>query len=347
MILRSASRRARSFAALVAPLAAALLFSGCSRDTSHVAGSGTIELREYDIASLVGGRVARLRFDEGDTVRAGDTLAVLAHGEITGEVAAREAETGRAEALYRDQQGGPRAAERKTARAELDAAVSALKLADAEFKRAGGLHDRGLASDAELDRARAARDEAAARRAAAEERLALLEEGYRTGQVSAAREGAEAARGALFSSRAKARELILTAPVDGVVLLKNVEQGEVVGPGVALFTIGDPKRLWMRCYLSTPEVARVRIGSPAEVSVLGWKGRVFHGRVVEIATRAEFTPRAALTEEERASVVFGVKIDIDPSDGILKPGLPADALIATVPVAAADGRREPARTSGR
>jgi HlyD family secretion protein len=89
----------------------------------------------------------------------------------------------------------------------------------------------------------------------------------------------------------------------------------------------------MRCYLSTPEVARVRVGSAAEVTVLGWKDRVFRGRVVEIATRAEFTPRAALTEEERASVVFGVKIEVDPSGGVLKPGLPADARIETVSAA--------------
>ena len=330
---RRASRTALFVPALLALLSAALL-SGCGGDSRHVSGSGTIELDEYDIASLVGGRVAQLRVEEGDSVQAGDTLAILAHGEITGEVAAREAETERATALWRDQQGGPRAAERKTARAELDAAVTSLKLADSELRRTQGLHERGLSSDSELDRARAARDESAARKAAAEERLALLEEGYRREQVSAAAKGAEAAKGELFSSRAKARELILTAPIDGVVLLKNVERGEVVGPGVALYTIGDPKRLWMRCYLSTPEVARVRLGSSAEIKVLGWKGRSFRGRIVEIATRAEFTPRAALTEEERASVVFGVKIEVDPTGGVLKPGLPADALIETVPTEA-------------
>jgi HlyD family secretion protein len=51
--------------------------------------------------------------------------------------------------------------------------------------------------------------------------------------------------------------------------------------------------------------------------------------VTEISPRAEFTPRAALTEEERASLVFGVKIALDPTGGILKPGLPADATIET------------------
>jgi HlyD family secretion protein len=71
------------------------------------------------------------------------------------------------------------------------------------------------------------------------------------------------------------------------------------------------------------------LNAPAEIRVQGWPHRVFPGHVVEIASRAEFTPRTALTEEERANLVFGVKISLDPTGGILKPGLPADAVIQT------------------
>ncbi len=303
---------------------------GCARDSGRIEGSGTIEMDEIEIASLVGGRLHRLLVNEGDRVHAGDTLVYLAQGEIVGEVEARSAETDRAESLWRDQQRGPREAERKTTRADLEAAATTLSLAESEFRRAQALHDRNVASDAEVDRARAARDEAAARRAAAEERLALVEEGYRRDQVAAARNAVEAAKGALFSSMAKARELILSAPISGVVLHRNVKSGEVVGPGISILTLGNPDSLWMRCYLSSPEVARIRLGAKAEVHVLGWEKRAFLGRVTQIATRAEFTPRAALTEEERASVVFGIKIALDPTAGVLKPGLPADARIEPV-----------------
>lgn len=305
----------------------AVASTGCSGDSRGVTASGTIEIDEVDVASLVGGRVVRVTVEEGDTVRAGDTLAVLAHGEIAGEVAAREGDTQRTAALWRDQAKGPRASERMAARAELDAAATALRLAEEELRRIVGLHQGKFASDAELDRARAARDEAAARRAAAVERLALLEEGYRRDQIAAARGAAEAAQGELLSAKSKAKELVLTAPFRGVVLLKNVEQGEVIGPAVPLVTLGDPDRLWMRAYLSAPAVARIRLGDRAAVRVDGWPGRDFPGRVVEIAPRAEFTPRTALTEEERANIVFGVKIALDPTGGVLKPGLPADARI--------------------
>jgi multidrug efflux pump subunit AcrA (membrane-fusion protein) len=103
---------------IAASLLPALLPLGCSHRDSRVVGSGTIELTEVDVASLVGGRVVRLLVDEGDTVRAGDTLVVLAHGEVAGEVTAMEGQTARADALYREQAKGPRPAEVKAARKE-------------------------------------------------------------------------------------------------------------------------------------------------------------------------------------------------------------------------------------
>jgi HlyD family secretion protein len=130
----------------------------------------------------------------------------------------------------------------------------------------------------------------------------------------------------LMSARSKARELVLTAPIQGVVLLKNVQQGEVVGPTVPILTLGDPKKLWIRVYIAAPRVVGVHVGDSVLVTVLGDR-REYPGRVVEIATRAEFTPRAALTEEERANIVFGVKVALDAQNGGLKPGLPADARI--------------------
>ena len=129
---------------------------------------------------------------------------------------------------------------------------------------------------------------------------------------------------------------MLTAPISGVVLLKNFERGELAGAGVPIVTLGNPDALWMRTYIAAPKIAAVRLGAPAEVR-LRRNGPVYRGRVVEIATRAEFTPRAALTEEERSNIVFGVKIALDPTDGALKPGLPADAVILP-PTASAERR---------
>jgi HlyD family secretion protein len=88
--------------------------------------------------------------------------------------------------------------------------------------------------------------------------------------------------------------------------------------------------LWIRVYVASPKLPRVRLGAPADVFVQGVT-RPYSGHVIEIATRAEFTPRAALTEEEQANLVFGVKVALDPTAGALKPGLPADVLIRATP----------------
>lgn len=308
---------------------AALLVSaltGCSSKDPGIRGSGTVELNEVDIASLVGGRVLRVRVDEGDSVRAGDTLVVLGQGEVTAGVMEQEAEAARAGALAMDQEMGPRVEERSAAKADLDTAEAALALAETDLARVRALFARQLAAQADIDRAVTQRDQAAGRREAAAQRYRMLGAGYRRNVVDAARNAAEAARAGLASARSKARELVLTAPISGVVLLKSVEQGEVVSPGVPILTLGDPSKLWIRVYIAAPRVVHVRIGDRAEVTVLGDR-RAYSGRVVEIATRAEFTPRAALTEEERANIVFGVKVAIDPQNGFLKPGLPADARI--------------------
>ena len=315
------SRNAVQAMALLAFLAA-----GCSGRESGIRGSGTVELDEVDIASLVGGRVNEVRVSEGDSVRAGDTLVVLGQGEVTAGVREQEAEVGRASALARDQELGPRLEERRAAKADLDTAAAALALAESELARMRALFERKLAAQADMDRAITQRNQAAARRDAAMQRYRLLEAGTRKQVVAAARGAAEAARAGLQSARARARELVLTAPIDGVVLLKNVEQGEVVGPAIPILTLGDTRKLWMRVYIAAPQVVHVRLGDRVDVTVQG-DTRKYSGHVVEIATRAEFTPRAALTEEERANIVFGVKVALDDSVGRLKPGLPADARI--------------------
>ncbi len=310
----------------LATLALLMVIAGCSRGGTGVIASGTVEMDEIDVSSMVGGRVVRLAFDEGDTVRAGDTLAVLDRGELAADIDAQTAQAERAGAQLRDLQSGPRAAEIAASRAELAAAAAQASLAAAELKRVQALADQSLATAQELDRAQSASEAAAARRDAASQQVRLLQSGYRSDQIAAAAQAAAAARAQLAGARTRAGELVLTAPSRGVVLLRNLEPGELAMPGVAVVTLGNPDSLWMRCYVAAPLLPRVQLGAAAEITVDGNK-QVFRGRVVEISPRAEFTPRAALTEEERANLVFAVKIVIEPSAGVLKAGLPADVRI--------------------
>ena len=319
-------KASRALLALVALLA--LPLAGCGGDSRHVHASGMIEMDEVDVASLVGGRIALLKVDEGDTVRAGDTLAVLDRDEIAAEFEAQAAQAERAAAESREVVRGPRVEEIRTARANLAAIQSQLDLAEAELSRAEKLFASQVASQAELDKARSTRGDALARRDAARERLRQLEAGSRPEEIAAARQAATAARATLVAARSRLRELVLVAPTSGVVLTRNFEPGELAGPNQAVVTLGNPDSLWLRVYVAAPDLARITRGAAAEVHLTG-VARTFQGRVVEIGTRGEFTPRAALTEEERANIVFPVKIALDPTGGILKAGLPADARVVS------------------
>jgi HlyD family secretion protein len=320
----------RSVALLAAlALVPVSLLAGCGRDADTIHASGIIEMDEIDVGSLVGGRIARLTVDEGDSVSAGDTLAVIDREEIAAEFEVQAAQAERAAAQSREVAIGPRAQEVRAARAQLTSAQTQLDLAEADLARTEELFRSQVSSQAELDRARAARGEALGQRDAARERLAELEAGSRKDEIVAARQAATAARASAAGARSRLRELVLTAPISGVVLLRNFEPGELAGPSQPVLTLGNPDSLWLRVYIPAPDLARIRRGSAAVIHLTGVR-ETFPGRVVEIGTRAEFTPRAALTEEERANIVFPVKIALAASGGVLKAGLPADARIEGV-----------------
>jgi HlyD family secretion protein len=160
---------------------------------------------------------------------------------------------------------------------------------------------------------------------AAEERLGLLLEGPRRDQVEAARGQLSQAESALALARSRLKEARIEAPRSGIVLRKNLEVGEIANPGVSILTLVDPAEVWVRAYVPEEDVGRIKVGDPARVRVDSYPGRVFAGRIGEIASEAEFTPRNVQTKKERVNLVFRIKVVVDNRDGILKPGMPADA----------------------
>ena len=312
--------------------AAAILAAtvACARDASdQVTADGTIELTQVDLAPFVSGRVVLVSVEEGATVRRGDTLVVLAQSSLPADLEQRRARVSSAEARLRDLQAGARPAELDRAEADLRSVTAEADRAERERVRLEPLVAAATISRSQYDAAVTAARAAAARRDAAAEALRLLRDGARPAQVSAARADLETARGALAAGEATQGDLVLTAPMDATVLGRYVERGEVLGAGEAAMTLGDARRPWVRVYLPAPVVPFIKVGQPARVTVQGLGSRSVPARVVSVATQAEFTPRAALTEKERADLLFGVKLDISDTTGTFKPGLPATVTIDT------------------
>ena len=119
----------------------------------------------------------------------------------------------------------------------------------------------------------------------------------------------------------------VVAPAPGIVDSVNTEPGEVAAPGASIVTLVDPADLWVQVYVPEPDLARVRIGQRAEVTVDGVEAP-FEAEVYWIAERAEFTPKYIQTETERARLVYALRVrPVDPLR-ILKPGMPADVVLS-------------------
>jgi len=182
--------------------------------------------------------------------------------------------------------------------------------------------------NARVEAAEAALEAADASMASAQAQL----DGYRAGasaeQVSAARARVAQARAALKAQRAQRAELDLVAPMDGVVLEQDVRAGETVAPGAPLLALADLSTVRVTVYVAESQLGQVALGQSAAVAVDSFPGRWFEGQIERIADQPQFTPRNVATKEQRVNTVFAVDIRVDNADGVLKPGMAADVVVA-------------------
>jgi len=124
-------------------------------------------------------------------------------------------------------------------------------------------------------------------------------------------------------------ELEVKAPADAIVEVLQLRPGDLISPGAPVATLVEVDRLWVRVYVPEPELgyARAALGKDVPVTVDSFPGAVFNGRIEEIASRGEFTPRNVQTRDERAHQVFGIRIRLDNSARKLSAGMAADVTI--------------------
>ena len=118
------------------------------------------------------------------------------------------------------------------------------------------------------------------------------------------------------------RNAMISSPITGTVLTKYAEQGEFAVPGKALFKVADVSQMKLRAYITADQLTQLQIGQA--VAVYADRGitdrKRYAGRVVWIADKAEFTPKTIQTRNERANLVYAVKIAVE-NDGFIKRGM--------------------------
>jgi HlyD family secretion protein len=296
-------------------------------DTGLVIASGTVDATEVSISFRVPGILRKRSVDEGSVIKAGDILAELDTAEAHARLRQAQAAEQAAWARLKDLEQGYRPQEIAEASAQVQLALANLVNLQEEAKRSEILFATGAVSRQRRDKDETAASVAQQQHRAAQERLKLLQSGFRKETVAAARAQVAEAQAAVEVARVALKDLQVKSTINGTVTRKHAEPGETLAAARPVLTVTDLSRPWVRVYIPENQIGRVRLGAPAKIKIDTFPDREFTGRVTYVSSQAEFTPKNVQTQEERVKLVFAVNVTADNPEGILKPGMPADAYI--------------------
>jgi len=292
---------------LLAAAAAFWAFTLRKRDDGLVL-SGTIEARDVQVGSLVGGRVTAVHVDEGASVTGGQPIVTLEPDLLDAQIREQESRVDQARARLALTLKGPRNEEVARARADYENA-------EKERRRLELLMKEGIVPRQNYD------DTATAARTKLE-MLRELERGSRPEEIEAARGAVDEADRHLEYLRRQRQETVVKAPAPGVIQSFDLRPGDLVAPNAPVATLLEPDQIWVRVFVPETRLGLVRVGQAAALTVDTFPKRTFAGKVVEISPRAQYTPRNIQTLDQRNDQVFGVKVTIEPTPE-LKPGMAA------------------------
>lgn len=323
--------RSREIALILVVLAG--LSCSANRAKDVISASGTIEAIEVHVASKVTGEVLELAVKEGTRVKPGDRLASIDHATL--DIQLRQAEAGvrLAEAQLALLVKGARAEDIRQAEAGLKQAEASLAVAENDARRMRELAKTGSVAPKLGEDAEARLAVASAQRNFAVEALNKVRTLARPEEIRAAEARLAQAQAAADLLGKTIADCTVTAPAGGIVTHKAVEAGELVTAGATVVTLVDLDSVHVMIYITEKELGRVRLGDAAEVKIDAFPDKAFAGTIAYISPEAEFTPKNVQTKEDRVKLVFGVKVEIKNREGLLKPGLPADAVIRVGPEA--------------
>jgi len=309
---------------------------------------GNVEATEVVVGAEAAGRLVSYTVVEGQTLAAGAAVGAIDPTQVGLErdqaVAQRAATAARLDEVRQqiavvEAQRSASIAQRDAARAQRSALAAQHEIAKRAFDRTTRLMAAQAATAQQLDQAerdyRTLGDQITAQdeQIKAQDRQIVAQ----SGQVDAARAQAQTVRAQVAAADAqinqvaeRLRKTDVKNPVAGTVLTTYARAGEMVQPGQPLYRIANLSSVDVRAYVTEPQLARVRLGQAATVTVDA--GRNQHqgvqGAVTWISAQAEFTPTPIQTREERADLVYAVKIRVPNENGLLKIGMPADVMFS-------------------
>lgn len=290
---------------IFAALSATLLFTACQSDKSLYDASGTFEAEEVIVSSEGDGKIISFDINEGSVLEQDQVYGLIDTVQLS--LKKDQLLAGIDAALARKQDVGQQTASLK----------EQIKINKSERKRVQNLLDANAANQKQLDDLNSGIS-------ILEKELAAAE-----GQLNRANAAIDAEVTSLRAQLAQIENLMqrcqITSPINGTVLVKYAQRGELTGMGKPLFKIADVENMFLRAYVSASELAKIKLGQQVTIYISADKEnkKSYPGIVSWISSVSEFTPKSIQTKDERSNLVYAVKISFA-NDGFAKIGMYGD-----------------------
>jgi len=288
---------------------------------------GNVDIRQVNPAFNVSERILRIAVEEGRRVVKGQLLASLDSERLQYEVDRAQARVQAQQELVSKMETGSRPDEIDKARAEVNAAAVRARDAERTYRRLKSLAATDAISREKADNAKAAADQAQAELKAAKETLALAIAGPRKEDIAAARATLRAYVAELSLAREKLSDTELHAPADGIIRERILEPGDMAFPQRPVFTLALTDPVWVRTYVSEPNLGKLKPGMTAKVSTDSYPNKDYKAWVGFISPTAEFTPKSVETPDIRTSLVYQVRVFVCNPRNELRLGMPATVTV--------------------
>lgn len=276
----------------------------CGKNGGEIRAPGVVDGEIASVKALAAGTLERLLVREGQAVRGGDLIAEINRDKVRNgreDLALGEREIANSETRAREKR-------------QLLAANAAYW--QKQVQRFERLQRSQSISGDQLEKSRLQLKDA---------QTSLLELDRSLEALQIQKERTANKRQALDLAE---RDLLLRAPVSGVVLETFIDPGESVFPGVALVDILDLSSLFVDVFIEEKEIAALTLGQRAAILVDGLPGRTFSGVISYFGRKAEFSPKYIVSEKERQALLYQVKVRIDRDLEVFKVGMPVTVVFA-------------------
>ncbi len=283
---------------------------------------GNVDIRQVNLGFRVSGRIGKMLFEEGDKVKVGDVLAILDKKPYEDSLNLSQAQIEELTAIFEKLKSGYREEEIAKEKANVAERRASYELQEKNLERAKTLYEKNVISRQAYDEVFARWNETKAALDSANEYLNLVNRGYRKEEIIAAKAILRGAEARLEQAKTSLADTEIKSPSDGIILTRVMEAGAIVATGQTVYTLSLTDPVWVRAYVSEPDLGKIHGGMPAKIYTESAPGKPYDGHIGFISPEAEFTPKSVETPELRASLVYRLRIIADNPDRGLLQGMP-------------------------